>query len=163
MKKLLLFAVLLILVPVVASAQYPLLDTHGYSQGWLEEDSSGSVWWSIAGPDIDTSETITTAGFPYLSTFLEFGYNTAAGGDSFAISVHGLASWDDSVYVLVDSVAIGPLVTAELVTPASDDTAWYEVWDTKYAPYYKVVLKGYDGKTDLSTGVKARIRYIKTK
>jgi hypothetical protein len=163
MKRLLLFAVLLILMPIVASAQYPLLDTHGYSQNWLAEDSSESDWWSRAGPDIDTSVTINVAGYPYLSTFLEFGYNTAAGGDSFAISVHGLASWNDTVYVLVDSVAAGPLVTAELVTPASNDTGWYEVWDTKYAPYYKIVVKGYDGKTDLSTGVKVRIRYIKTK
>jgi len=163
MKRGLLCLVLLFFVPAVTFSQVELVNIHGYSTGWLDEDSTSSVWWSIAGSDIDTSETITVAGFPYLSTVMEFGYNTAAGGDSFAISVHGLASWNDSVYVLVDSVAIGPLITAELVTPASNDTAWYESWDTKYAPYYKIVIKGYDGKTDLSTGVKARVRYIKMK
>ncbi len=149
----------LITTSEVAYSQGDRVVIHGYGHvpEYIAEDSSGLVDWVIAGGDIDTSETINIGIYHNVATLFKAGYLTAGGADSFALSIHGLVSWDDTNYVLVDSIAECPLITAELVTPECNDTCAYKIWTLPAAPYFKIVIKGYDGITDLSTGISIQV------
>lgn len=139
-----------------------LIHGYGYVTEYIADDTAGSpVDWVIAGGDADTSETINIGIYHNVSTLFKMGYLTAAGADSFALSIHGIVSWDDTTYVLVDSIAACPLITAELVTPECNDTCAFKIWTLPAAPYFRIVIKGYDGITDLSTGIS--IQVINTK
>lgn len=131
-----------------------LIHGYGYVTEYIAEDTAGSpTSWVIKAGDIDTSETINIGIYHNVSTMFRMGFLSAAIGDSFAISIHGLVSWNDTNYVLVDSIAACPLVAAELVTPESNDTCAYKIWTLPAAPYFKIVIGGWDTKTAEVTGV----------
>lgn len=128
-----------------------------YSNLYVDEDSSGSITWTFDGlnGDIDTSEAINISMYKKMGTMFHFSSVGAAHADSLEVSIYGIVSWNDTTYILFDSIP-GPLSVADVLSCSSlgaADTCYCKDWgDLPPAYYFKIILKTYQDKTDVSDG-----------
>lgn len=142
---------------------------YNYSIYYVAEDSSGLILWTFDGlnGDIDTSETINISTYHDVGTIFNFnwgGETEAAHADSLAVSIYGIVSWNDTTWILVDSVAAGPLTVAETAICSklgAADTCYYKDWSLPPAPYFKIILKTYQDITDVLDGWDMTIEIMK--
>lgn len=148
-------------VPCSVFAQADRVNVHMYSIQSVTEDSSGSNTWLIQHNDIDTSETVNIAIYKNIGSIFKFNAAGVAHADSLEISIYGDVSWNDTSWVMVDSIAACPLSVAELVAVSGTDSSYFKLWTLPASPYFRVRVKAWNGKTDRSDGWNITIRTMK--
>lgn len=156
MKKAFVGTLLLICMATLVFAESRvMIKGYNYSNLYVKEDSSGLITWTLDGEngDIDTSESIDISIYHNVGTIFHFSSIGAPHADSLELSIYGIVSWNDTTYILVDSIAAGPLTWAEVGVCSNlgaADSCYYKDWTLPPARYFKIVVKTYQDKTALA-------------
>ena len=159
MKKTVFGVLLLMCIATLVFAQSGsrvMISGYNYSALYVAEDSSGSITWTLDGlnGDIDTSERIDISMYHDVGSKIHFSSIGAPHNDSLQLSIYGIVSWNDTTYIVVDSLAGGPLSWTEVTVGCSGiggaaDSCFYKDWTLPPARYFKIVVMTYQDKTAL--------------
>lgn len=137
---------LFLMFPAVLSAE-TRCNVHLYSLKYTLEDSLQTATWTVGDADVDTSATIGIARYENIASVFCFGgTGGATHADSLKISVYGDVSWNDTTWVLADSIAVSPIEVSDL-TAVSADSCYYKAWTLPTAPYFRIRAKGWTTAT----------------